>query len=268
MPVVLEETSQFDASVTIPAPLEAASIASGSPLRGAFRTLTNRTRWLYDLLQAVRRLQYATSAEDLKSIDHPAGGDVALLLGPGGGLYTFAQVSSPPSDDTPGYIYVGTGGTTGVWLLAIPALWSASGPGGALRYDDTFVPRPNRLVTVKSEINKTSSPVSITGTHQVGPFISFDELQEGDIVLVDGGCQFELNGNTGANSLCISINGVAEDDSFISMVSSGPVSTFLVFVVPATTAWTFQLQAATFAAFSPAAKVRPNYRLRAMVFRP
>lgn len=90
MPVNLTEADEFTANVSVPVPLEAGSIADGSPLKNGLQALANRTRHFYNrLTSGVKRIQYFSDLADLRDVTGMSAGDVSVVNDTYLGLYVY-----------------------------------------------------------------------------------------------------------------------------------------------------------------------------------
>lgn len=79
MPVTLTEADAFGASVSFPAPLDAGSVADGSPLKNFAQEIANRTRWVKNLLDGgVKKIRTVADLTALRGITGQANGDIAF----------------------------------------------------------------------------------------------------------------------------------------------------------------------------------------------
>lgn len=100
MPVNLTENDEFTASVSVPLPLEAGSIAEGGPLRSGIQALANRTRHFYNRFVAgVKRVQFFSDLTSLQAVTGQSAGDVALAIDSLGrlGIYHYSLSFSGPN---------------------------------------------------------------------------------------------------------------------------------------------------------------------------
>lgn len=102
MPANLTETNDFPSTITVPTAGDPVSAGPGSLLRGALQALTNRSRFLYELLTGgVRKLRFVESYAALKALTGMAKGSVAVVyIGNFPHLFCFLPSDSLPSQVT------------------------------------------------------------------------------------------------------------------------------------------------------------------------
>ncbi len=223
MPTTLTETDDFTPNVTIPVPLvDPISIATGGPLWQGLSALTNRSRWLHNILTStgVRKIRTAANATALKGLAAPVPGDVAILLSGVPQLYLFRSVALAGSDIT-GARYDSTT-ATGQWVSAWYYLANVSGPSP--RLDVQVLPPPNRLVDLLESFEATGTTNLTLSGGEFGPTLSIPGVEAGDKILLEASALFAPNGADGSGYVAIRVDGAEQALSkrFWSTAAGGP----------------------------------------------
>lgn len=206
MPTTLtEDGSTFPTDVTVPAAGDPVRAGPGSYLRAALQTLTNRSRWAYNLLtNGIPRVRVVSTIADMKAIVAPPNGSVAMQFGGSSPkLFIFVVYPSPPAQVT-GFLYPADDGT-GFW--ASEMYYLVTGSSGNLRLDPAVLSIQNRLFDVQHAADTSSTTASESPGSAFGPSITVNGVKTGDILLIDGQTQYEVNGSVGGGYIYIAING-------------------------------------------------------------
>lgn len=198
MPVNLTESSTFTTPVQVPDAGDPVSAGGGSYLRAALQALTNRSKFLSDILTStgITKIRKVTSTANLKAIAGPVEGDVAILAT--GGLpqfYTFRSVALAGSDIA-GARYDSTT-VAGYWVS--PWLHIADLSGASPRLDVQTLPPPNRIVQSFEVVDNTPSSVTwASGSTWQGTDaqITLTGIEVGDIIELTGSLVWSVDTGT------------------------------------------------------------------------
>lgn len=276
MPIVLPETDVFDSDLDFPGPLDAGSVASGSPLHTFGSKVANRTRWLYNKITGgVPRIQFYTSTAALAAVTGQANGDVAIVNSTYLGIYIY-DTSNSGADLSPWFI------KPSGFLDATPGRWRhlfhSFGVNNSALIDENrwVIPGYNHLPVTPAYATSGSGTVTMTGAYQdVGPSLTINSLIAGDRLVIDGDFGFDDNGSSNTATVGIKVSGENSDnvfsDSEVSIVASQPAyraRTQLVCTLAASGNKTIQMRARDSGIVSGANQIKPKYQLRALVIRP
>jgi len=197
MPVNLTESSTFTTPVQVPDAGDPVSAGAGSFLRGALQALTNRTKFLGDILTStgITKVRTVASVGALKALAGPVSGDVVLLTSGIPQLYIFRSVALAGSDLV-GMRYDSTT-VAGQWVSPWFFLADTSGSFSPdPRLDVQVLPPPYRTQNILEVVN--SSPSTVSWTHssnwrQLDAQLVNIPLSAGDYVLLNGSCTWSSN---------------------------------------------------------------------------